>query len=64
MCSQPHTTCRADPKCLFSSVTSRNLPRCNSAGGMGKYRQIVGALCPHGEQVKTPGRSSQLGRLR
>ena len=61
------TTCRFGTKVLFSSVTLRNLLRCHwcsSAGGIGKYRQIVGALCPHGEHVKTPVRSSQLGRLR
>jgi len=34
------------------------------SGGIGKFRQIVGALRPYGEQVKTPGRSSQMGRLR
>ena len=34
------------------------------SGAVGKYRQIFGALRPYGEQVKTPGRSSQMGRLR
>ena len=34
------------------------------SGGIGKYGQIFGALSPYGEQVKTPGRSSQMGRLR
>ena len=34
------------------------------AGAVGKFRQIVGAPRPYGEQVKTPGRSSQMGRLR
>jgi len=33
-------------------------------GGIGKFRQIVRALRPYGEQVNTPGRSSQMGRLR
>ena len=34
------------------------------SGGIGKYRQIVGALRPYGEQVKTPGRTSQMSCLR
>ncbi len=61
------TTCCFGPQCLFSSVTSRNLSMFHwteRSGGIGKFRQIVGALRPYGEQVKTPGRSSQMGRLR
>ena len=34
------------------------------SGGIGKYRQIVGALRPYGEQVKTLGRTSRMSRLR
>ena len=37
---------------------------CSGVSSLGKYRQIFGALRPHGEQVKVPGRSSQLGSLR
>ena len=61
------TTCSFGTKCLFSSITLRNLSMFHwteRSGGIGKFRQIVGALRPYGEQVKTPGRSSQMGRLR
>ncbi len=40
------------------------VPLVQLSGGIGKYGQIFGALSPYGEQVKTPGRSSQMGRLR
>ena len=34
------------------------VPLIQQPGGIGRCRQIVGALRPHGEQVKMPGRSS------
>ena len=40
------------------------VPPAQRSGGIGKYRQIVGALRPYGEQVKTPGRTSRMSRLR
>jgi len=41
-----------------------HVPLGYQSGGIGKYRQIFGALRAHGEQVKMPGRSSQMGSLR
>ena len=57
---------------LALNAYSRRLPRATClmfrwterSGGIGKFGQIVRALRPYGEQVNTPGRSSQMGRLR
>jgi hypothetical protein len=48
----------------FPSLKLAAVIGCAASGGIGESRQIGGASGPHGEQVKMPGRSSQLGRLR